>query len=50
MVYNAVEFQIMIKVTKELLQQLYAEYNEIYFGGVLGKCEFFLFPKTTSLS
>ena len=37
-----------MKVTKELLKELYAQYNEIYFGGALGKCEFYLFPKTTA--
>ena len=36
-----------MKVTKELLKELYAEYNQTYFGGVLGECEFHLFPKTT---
>ena len=36
-----------MKVTKELLKELYAQYNKIYFDGVLGECEFFLFPKTT---
>ena len=35
-----------MKVTKELLKELYAEYNQTYFGGVLGECEFHLFPKT----
>ena len=35
-----------MKITKELLKELYEEYNQTYFGGVLGKCEFSLFPKT----
>ena len=38
-----------MKVTKELLKELYAEYNQTYFDGVLGECEFHLFPKTTGL-
>ena len=36
-----------MKVTKELLKELYIEYNQTYFDGVLGDCEFHLFPKTT---
>ena len=35
-----------MKVTKELLKELYIEYNQTYFGGVLGECEFSLIPKT----
>ena len=37
---------IFMKVTKELLMKLYDQYNETYYGGVLGKCEFSLIPKT----
>lgn len=36
-----------MKVTKELLKELYEEYNQTYFDGVLGKCEFSLYPKST---
>lgn len=36
-----------MKVTKELLQQLYIEYNDTYFDGVLGHCDFSLYPRTT---
>ena len=35
-----------MKVTKELLKELFDQYNETYYGGVLGKCEFSLIPKT----
>lgn len=35
-----------MKVTKQLLKELYVQYNEKYFGGVLGECDFFLIPKT----
>ena len=32
-------------ITKELLRELYKEYNAKYFGNQLGKCEFALFTK-----
>ena len=36
-----------IKLTKELLEELYPQYNEMYFGGELpAACEFHLIPKT----
>lgn len=34
-----------MKVTKELLKELFDECNEKYFYGKLGKCTFSLFPK-----
>jgi hypothetical protein len=34
-----------MKVTKELLKELYSEYNAKYFGGELGRCDFSFFPK-----
>ena len=36
-------------VTKDLLKRLYKEYNEKYFYGKLGKCDFSFFPKNLSI-
>ena len=36
-------------VTKELLKNLYKEYNEKYFYNKLGKCDFSFFPKNLSI-
>lgn len=36
-----------MKVTKELLKELFNEYNEKYFYGKLGKCTFSFFSKNT---
>ena len=35
-----------MKINKELLSRLYKEYNELYFDGKLGKCDFAIFPKS----
>ncbi len=35
-------------VTKEILKKLYKEYNDLYFDGKLGKCDFSFFPKNIS--
>jgi hypothetical protein len=35
-------------VTKNILEELYQKYNMLYFGGLLGKCAFSLFPKNTT--
>lgn len=34
-----------MKLTKDILKDLYRECNELYFGGVLGRCDFSLFSK-----
>lgn len=34
-----------MKLTKQLLQERFDEYNEKYFYGKLGKCDFSFFPK-----
>ena len=36
-------------VTKELLKELFAEYNKLYFDGRLGKCDFSFFSKKQSI-
>ena len=36
-------------VTKELLRSLFHEYNELYFDGKLGKCDFSFFAKNLSI-
>ena len=36
-------------VTKELLRTLFNEYNNKYFYGKLGKCDFSFFPKNLSI-
>ena len=36
-------------VTKDLLKTLFNEYNEKYFYGKLGKCNFSFFPKNLSI-
>lgn len=33
-------------ITKELIRELFDEYNQKYFGGVLGNCEFSFIYKT----
>ena len=35
-------------VTKELLKELFAEYNTLYFDNKLGKCDFSFFSKNSS--
>lgn len=37
-----------MKVTKELIKERFDEYNQKYFNGQLGKCKFYLLPKTKS--
>ena len=34
-----------MEVTKELLKEKFNEYNKLYFGGKLGNCQFYFFPK-----
>ena len=34
-----------MELTKDILKYLYQECNELYFGGVLGACDFSLFSK-----
>ena len=36
-------------ITKELLKSLFDEYNELYFDGKLGKCNFSFFTKNLSI-
>jgi hypothetical protein len=38
-----------MKITKELIKERFDEYNQIYFSGVLGKCRFYLLPKSRSI-
>ena len=38
-----------MKITKELIKERFDEYNQIYFSGVLGKCRFYLLPKSQSI-
>jgi hypothetical protein len=38
-----------MKITKELIKERFDEYNHIYFSGVLGKCRFYLLPKSQSI-
>lgn len=38
-----------MKITKELIKERFDEYNQKYFGGVLGKCRFYLMPKSQSI-
>jgi hypothetical protein len=37
-----------MKITKELIKERFDEYNQKYFSGVLGKCRFYLLPKSQS--
>ena len=37
-----------MQITKELIKERFDEYNQKYFSGVLGKCIFYLLPKSQS--
>ena len=38
-----------MEITKEFIKKRFAEYNQLYFYGKLGKCKFYFFPRKTSM-